>query len=107
MGAMNSRNAYKRGFFFIIAGVSKELMSSLLVMDVFVPHEMDAQTHLCNQELDHVFHTFLYEFIDVGVELLLWRQQAQQQLSAASSSSERAAPTTSSRLYLLPQLHRA
>lgn len=36
--------------------------------------QTDAQSHLCNQKLDHVFHAFLNQLIYLGVELLLHKQ---------------------------------
>lgn len=35
----------------------------------------DLQSHLCNQKLDHVFHTLLYQLVYLGVELFLQREE--------------------------------
>lgn len=37
-----------------------------------MPH---LQSHLCNQKLDHVFHALLYQFVYLGVELFLQREE--------------------------------
>lgn len=34
-------------------------------------HIVGKQSHLCHQELDHVFHTFLNQFVYLGVVLFL------------------------------------
>lgn len=45
--------------------------ASIAVFNFNCPVDEDVQMYLCNQELDHVPHTFLNEIVDLGGELFL------------------------------------